>query len=180
MPNLTHPDWYSRKYFTDVGGGKMASVLEAGPSLVNVREVCRWLKQAGQVTCECYNSYLELTSAERAVCMHAQLLWLCTTLCDSVDCSPPGSSVHGILQARILEWVAMPSSRGSSRPGDQTWFLQLLNCRQILYHWAIKEPPVKRGEWKELTLGSTNFWYCCVFQPPLPLLEVSDSVTFAC
>ena len=40
------------------------------------------------------------------------------TLCDPVDCSPPGSSVHGILQARILEWVAMPSSRRSSRPRD--------------------------------------------------------------
>ena len=38
------------------------------------------------------------------------------TVCDSRDCSPPGSSVHGILQARILEWVAMPSSRGSSQP----------------------------------------------------------------
>ena len=40
--------------------------------------------------------------------------------CDPLDCSPPGSSVHGILQARILEWVAMPSSRGSSPPRDQT------------------------------------------------------------
>ena len=41
-------------------------------------------------------------------------------LCDPMDCSPPGSSVQGILQARILEWVAMPSSRGSSQPRDQT------------------------------------------------------------
>ena len=40
-------------------------------------------------------------------------------LCDPLDCSPPGSSVHGILQARILEWVTMPSSRGSSQPGDR-------------------------------------------------------------
>ena len=40
--------------------------------------------------------------------------------CDPTDCSPPGSSVHGILQARILEWVAIPFSRGSSRPRDQT------------------------------------------------------------
>ena len=39
---------------------------------------------------------------------------LCLTLCDSMDCSPPGSSVHGILQARILESVAIPFSRGSS------------------------------------------------------------------
>ena len=42
------------------------------------------------------------------------------TLSESMDCSPPGSSVHGILQARILEWVAMLSSRGSSQPRDQT------------------------------------------------------------
>ena len=42
-------------------------------------------------------------------------------LCDPMDCSPPGSSVHGILQARILEWVAMPFSRGSSRLKDQIW-----------------------------------------------------------
>ena len=40
--------------------------------------------------------------------------------CDYMDCSPPGSSVHGILQARILEWVAIPFSRGSCRPRDQT------------------------------------------------------------
>jgi len=43
----------------------------------------------------------------------AQLLLLCPTLWDAVDCSPPGSSAHGVLQARILEWVAMPSSSGS-------------------------------------------------------------------
>ena len=49
--------------------------------------------------------------------MHAQS---CPTLWDPVDCHPPGSSVFGIVQARILEWVAKPSSRGSSQPGDQT------------------------------------------------------------
>ena len=45
--------------------------------------------------------------------------WSC--LCGPMDCSPPGSSVQGILQARILEWVAMPSSRGSAPPRDRTW-----------------------------------------------------------
>ena len=45
---------------------------------------------------------------------------LCPTLCDPMDYSPPGSSVHGILQARKLEWIASPFSRGSSRPRDQT------------------------------------------------------------
>ena len=44
----------------------------------------------------------------------------CPTLCDPMDCSLQGSSVHGILQARILEWVVMPFSRGSSWPRDQT------------------------------------------------------------
>ena len=46
----------------------------------------------------------------------AKLFQSCLTLCDPMDSSPPGSSVHGILKARILEWVAMPSSRGSSQP----------------------------------------------------------------
>ena len=45
-----------------------------------------------------------------------KLLQSYLTLCDPMDCSPPGSSVHGILQARILEWVAMPSSRDLSDP----------------------------------------------------------------
>ena len=45
----------------------------------------------------------------------------CLTLCDPMDCSLPSSSVHGILQARILEWVAIPFSKGSTPPRDQTW-----------------------------------------------------------
>ena len=45
----------------------------------------------------------------------------CLTLCDPMDCSPPGSFVHGIPQARILEWVAIPFSRGSSLSRDQIW-----------------------------------------------------------
>ena len=53
-------------------------------------------------------------------CVHAQLLQSCLTLCNPMDLSLPGSSVHGVLQARILEWVPMPSSRGSSRPRDRT------------------------------------------------------------
>ena len=47
----------------------------------------------------------------------------CLTLCDPVDCSPPGSSLHGILQARILEWVAISSCRASSPPRDGTLVL---------------------------------------------------------
>jgi len=45
----------------------------------------------------------------------------CLTLCDPMDCNLPGSSVHRILQTRILEWVAISFSRGFSQPRDQTW-----------------------------------------------------------
>ena len=70
-------------------------------------------------------------------CTHAQL---CPTLCNPVDWSLPGSSVHGILQARLLEWVAIPFSRGSSRPKDRTHIPCISHTgRQILYHWQTRE-----------------------------------------
>ena len=57
---------------------------------------------------------------------------LCLTLYNPMHYSLPGSSVHGILQARILEWVAIPFSRGSSRTQGST--PGFLHCRQIVYH----------------------------------------------
>ena len=54
---------------------------------------------------------------------------LCPTLCNPMDCSPPGSSVHGILQARILEWVAVPFSRWSSQPRSHA--LQVGSWRKL-------------------------------------------------
>ena len=67
-----------------------------------------------------------------AVCLVTQS---CLTLCNPRDCSPPGSSVQWILQARILEWVAMPFSRGSSLPRDGT-HVCYASCigRWVLYH----------------------------------------------
>ena len=59
---------------------------------------------------------------------------LCLTLCNPLDYSPPGSSIHEIFQARILEWVATPFSRGPSQPKEQTNILRLLRYRWILYH----------------------------------------------
>ena len=58
-----------------------------------------------------------------------KLLQSCLTLCDPMDCSLPVSSVHRILQARILEWFAMPSSRGSS-------------CLRHLLHWQVGSLPL--------------------------------------
>ena len=80
--------------------------------------------------------------------MHAKLLQSCLTLCDPVNCGPPGSSVCGIFQARILEWVAISYSRGSSPPRDGT-HVSYVSCigRRVLYHWCrlgsqvIVDPP---------------------------------------
>ena len=55
-----------------------------------------------------------------SACMLNRFSRVCLTLCNLMDCSPPGSSFQGILQARILECVVLPSSRGSSQPRDQT------------------------------------------------------------
>ena len=68
-------------------------------------------------------------------CMCAKSLQSCLTLWDPMDCSPPDSSVHGVLQARILEWVAIPSSRGSSQPRDRSCVSSVSWIgRWILYH----------------------------------------------
>ena len=66
------------------------------------------------------------------VCVCAQS---CLTLCSPVDCSLPGSSVHGLLHTRILEWVAISSFGGSSRPRDLTG-ISYISCigRHVLYH----------------------------------------------
>ena len=61
----------------------------------------------------------------------------CLTVCNPTDCSPPGSSIHGILQARILEWVVIPFSRGSSRPRNRTQ----VSC--VAGGFFTSEPPGK-------------------------------------
>ena len=67
--------------------------------------------------------------------VHVKLPQSCPTLCDPMDCSPPGSSVHSILPASILKWVAMHSAKGSSRPRNRTRVSYIsCTCRQVLYH----------------------------------------------
>ena len=67
--------------------------------------------------------------------MSAKSLQPCLILCDPMDYSLPDSSVHGILQARILKWVAIPSCRGSSQPRDLVR-VSYVSCidRRVLYH----------------------------------------------
>ena len=80
-----------------------------------------------------------VTSVSNVKFLHAWVcaksLQLCPTLCGPVDCSPPSSSVSGILQARILDWVAMPSSRESSRPRNRTH----ISC---FLHWYVGSLPL--------------------------------------
>ena len=73
---------------------------------------------------------------KRALCV-CTVTQSCLTLCNPVDCSPPGSSIHGIFQAGILEQIPIFYSRGSSQPRDQTH----VSCigKQILYHCATWE-----------------------------------------
>ena len=74
---------------------------------------------------------------QRSLYVCAKLLQSYPTLCDPKDCSLPDLSVHGILQSRIFEWVAMSSSRESSWPRDQTW-VSYNSCIGVwvLYHWC--------------------------------------------
>ena len=75
----------------------------------------------------------------------------CLTLCDPVDYSPPGFSIHGIFQARILEWVAISYSRGSSWPRDQ-------NC---LLHWQAYSLPLKHWVSPKLHIQFSSVQFSC-------------------
>ena len=78
----------------------------------------------------------------------------CPTLSDPMDCSLPGSSVHGTLQGRVLEWVVIPSSRGSSQPRDRT-------CVSYIYlYWHMGSLPlVPPGKPQSLSLLIQNFFH---------------------
>ena len=74
----------------------------------------------------------------------------CPTLCDPMDCSSPGSSVHGILQARILEWVAIPFSQGTSWPRDRTQVSRIAGS--FFTTWAT------RGALMLVGASNSNWW----------------------
>ena len=93
---------------------------------------------------------------------------LCLTLCDTMDYSWPSSSIHGILQARILERIAVPFSRGSSQPREWTW---VSHCRQILYHLSHRETLYFLGYLKPYWIKSLFSF----FVPWFPYLQVWKS-----
>ena len=100
------------------------------PDLLHCRQILYCLSHQGRL----YTTYYKL---QALLCMHAQS---CQILCDLMVGGLPGFSVNGILQARILEWVAIFCSRGSSWPTDWSCIsCDSCNSRQFLYHCAIWE-----------------------------------------
>ena len=90
----------------------------------------------------------------------------CPTLCDPMDCSLPGSSLHGILQTRVLEWVAISFSRGSSQPRDWTWVSCIPGRRFNI--WATREA-------------------CCHYMEPnvqtsilVSLIPIQQAISYTC
>ena len=125
--------------------------ISLGITMVSVRAVVTLKRyQLCQVPDTVPNSKCELSSFLPA-CLVTQS---CPTPCDPMDCSLPGSSVHGTVQARILEWVAMPSSRGSSWPRDGTWISCIVGW--FLTVWTTRE--TLQGNTKELVLVVLFSW----------------------
>ena len=103
---------------------------------------------------------------------------LCPALCNLMDCSPPGSCVHGILQARILEWVAIPSPGDLPNPA-------LPLCRQILYHLSHQGSPLSPNSvlilqtWNIRCLSPSSWFLPQTFNTvcPSPALSLENSYT---
>ena len=83
------------------------------------------------------SSIIKIFERPFIVCEVSEVAQSCPTLCNPVDCSLPGFSVHGILQARVLEWVAISFSRGSSQPRDRTQVFH--NGGRCFNLWATRE-----------------------------------------
>ena len=92
-----------------------------------------------------FNLHLSPPTHNSSLCLVAQL---CLTLCDPLDYSPPGSSVHGIFQAGILDWVAISSSMGSSWPRDQTPISYIAG--RFYTHWGIRETQSQSNHGKNI------------------------------
>ena len=125
-----------------------------------------WIKM-----CSPFIYLLEIIIYTKNICLAWYLVHVCglvahscPTLCDPMDCSPPGSSVHDILQARVLEWIAISFSRGSSLPRDQTRVSHLVDRRFTV--WATREV--------QLFAQVVKLHVCSVSQSPPTLCDLMD------
>ena len=123
--SLTQASWQGRRHWNS--SGKVSSNKDyAVTQFFSSHKPTVWFFHDTDPMC---------TFFKVSVCMVS-----CPTLCDPVDCTLPGFSVHGILQARTLVWTSMTSTRESSRPRDQI-HISYVSCigRWVLYHWATRE-----------------------------------------
>ena len=93
------------------------------------------------------------------VCVCALVIQLCLTLCDPMDCSLPGSFVHGILQARLLKWVAISFTRVSSRPRDWTWVSHIVG-RLFYTPIKVKKKKIMPSKTKAVCLRKQDNYIC--------------------
>ena len=119
---------------------------------------CLWLLTSSFFNYWPWGSYLSSQNLSDSICKLGIIMWkcevaqLCPTLCYPMDCSLPGSSLHGILQARVLEWGAISFSRGSSRCRDRT---QVSSTPGRCFNlWATREAHIIRLLWEENYFGS--------------------------
>ena len=113
--------------------GRLQSMgsLKVGHDLANEHEMFIYAEEQ-------HKTWNPTTTKDRVHVSHSVVL----TICDPTDCNPPGCSVHGILQARILEWVVIPFFRGSSWHNDQTQVFCI--ARRFFTVWATQAPWVKK------------------------------------
>ena len=120
---------------------------ESNQGLLRCRQILSQLQLLGKSICD--NTIFKCSYILRFWGIGLQHIFLpchplcaqsCPTLCDPTDCTLPGSSAHGIFQARILEWVVISSSRVSSRPRNRT-SISCISCivDRFFTHWTIRE-----------------------------------------
>ena len=112
--------------------------------------------------------FLEVMLPYWILCVHMLSHFSHSALCDPMDRSPPGSSVHGILQARILEWVAIPFCRESSRLRDETWVSCIAGrffSIQVTRKWVVLVKKWKQSKWPSINwqmgkqkIHKTEYW----------------------
>ena len=127
-------------------------------SFVATPASCIWMRNFG-IHLAIVNSYVKIQSEHPKFYREvSEVSQSCPTLCDPMDCSLPGSSLHGILQARVLEWVAISFSRGSSQSRDWT----LVSCIPGRHFnlWATRVVRVLQRREAEITwvLGDIVKW----------------------
>ena len=131
-------------------------IASFGPLYFDQKTIPR-ITLKSSLACEAQHSW-----ALRIKWVHARSLQSCLTLCEPMDCSLPGPSVHRIIQAGILEWVAMPSSRGSSHPRHQTQISYISCIGRCVFTTSAT------WEWAAISWLSFNK---SSFPPALHLLE---------